>query len=251
MKQLLYFTATILIFISCARNEITTKNDLDYKSLKGKIETLIEYRYSLNENQKRQLKIEIVEKYNQSGNQVENSLNVLPSSSPSVTTFKYKYDKNVFPIECLKILSDGKFFTKTIMKYDELGNRVYSQESNNEGRITETILNKFDRRKKVIEEKKLDYNNRESMRTLYKYDNDGYEIENELYFDGRTSGKTLNKIDQFGNPILCTSYDAQGYESGRIKITYKYDKIGNWTKRIRWKNDSVIAIAERQINYYK
>lgn len=89
----------------------------------------------------------------------------------------------------------------------------------------------------------------------YMYDDKGNKIQSNKYSsDGSLSllfCKITYKYDENGNEI-----ESNLYHSGDIldsKYTYKYDefdKTGNWTTKISFKDGKPETIIERKIEYY-
>ncbi|MCD8408896.1 hypothetical protein [Tenacibaculum finnmarkense] len=79
-----------------------------------------------------------------------------------------------------------------------------------------------------------------------KYNNKGNKIETSYYsLDGSLSSKHIYKYDNKGNKIEMSSSNSFGKKS---KYIYKYDnfdKKGNWTKKITFKNGIPDKILER------
>ena len=90
-------------------------------------------------------------------------------------------------------------------------------------------------------------------KTIYKFNNKGNLIESNRYDSkGNFSWKYNYKYDNRGNKIYeCSSNSiGENYIDYPYKFTYEFDDIGNWIKKIEYRNNIPSIIYERDIEYY-
>jgi len=63
-------------------------------------------------------------------------------------------------------------------------------------------------------------------------------------------GKITYKYDDKDNMIQETKYAADGTVKEDYTYTYDFDKKGNWTRRKKMQNGTVVEIRERQYKYF-
>ena len=96
-----------------------------------------------------------------------------------------------------------------------------------------------------------------SMTWYFKFSKDKNLMESSMSADGTTRGKATYEYDKHNNPIKIKS--VYGKYSRIIKISYQYDKVGNWiqktNKTTAYKDGKISGkpysyTAERKIIYY-
>jgi hypothetical protein len=94
-------------------------------------------------------------------------------------------------------------------------------------------------------------NGRLKRKNTYKYDDKGNEIEKNFYnSSGSLGNKSTYKYDDKGNLIEENSYYSDGSLESKETYMYEFDKMGNWIKRVSFKEDKPDVITERVIEYY-
>lgn len=135
---------------------------------------------------------------------------------------------------------DGSLKEKTIIKYDERGNKLELLEYNSEGELNVRQLYEIDERDNMIE---LRFNaSGTSLDSVlvnkFIYDENDNEIERHRYYpNGSLFIKRIYKYDDKGNCIEAKGYNAEGdiVET----YTYKYDQRNNLIEDIaEYKNDN-------------
>ena len=116
--------------------------------------------------------------------------------------------------------------SKSKFKYDDDGNRIEGTIYDEEGELAAKLKNKYDDDGNMIEEKQYDKEGELTYKWEYEYDDDGNPIEEK-------------HTDYLSDTKEKTTYE---YE--------EYDKKGNWTKRIWYRDDKPYRIEEREIEYY-
>jgi hypothetical protein len=161
-------------------------------------------------------------KYNEIGKLIE--IDVITGVDSILTKETYKYDIKGNLIERDGITDNNLHHTKEINKYDNKGNLVENDWISSDGSLVFKWIFKYDNKKKLIERKNI-YDKEILLRQTYKYDNNGNEIEKNLY-DPRNNRHTMETFK------------------------YEFDKMGNWIKRIDFKNDTPKFLIEREIKYF-
>lgn len=89
---------------------------------------------------------------------------------------------------------------------------------------------KYDEHKRLSEKTEFRSNGDVMWRHVYKYD--GNQKEEFVYLEnGTLSRRELSLLDDKGNEIETTDFDADGKVTAKISYTYEYDANGSWTKR--------------------
>jgi hypothetical protein len=275
----LYSSLILTFFLfNCSTDNIDKAvNDLIKKNLLGKVNSLRQFSYvaieKFGEISKGERGSEISKNmeiiFNENGNEIE--INQWESSGNRGIKRILKYDIKGNLIEENSYNPDGSLLAKVKLEYDDKGNKVGLNRSFPAylGYVENEIY-KYDSKGNLIEE---NHYNPDGLTFMVKreYDDKGNEVETNRYNpDGSLGGKWTHKYDSKGNLIEDNSvhfkssfkYDDKGnkiesnsYNSdGNLdsKNTYKYtfDKVGNWTQQIKFKNYKPTYIIEREIEYY-
>jgi len=175
------------------------------------------YRYSLDDS----IILKETYKYDEKRNMIE--WNYYRSSEDSLTDRKtYKYDDNGNQIEYnYTSFLDSSFNKREVTKYDEKGNIIENITYNRDGNLVST--------------------------SVFIYNNKGNLIETKLYSsNGGLDQRKTYHYDKVGNLVSWISFD--GFD--KRKCEYKFDKKGNWIKKIEFENGKLLSITEREIEYY-
>lgn len=229
------------------------KSLIETENLKGKVKTIKEIFYVPIKQDGKWVKTKSeavinIGKYDEQGNAVEESGNLLGS----IIGVKYsnQYDEKKNLVERIMMDKKGRGI-KIVYQYDE-NNRLVNEKG--------SVQN-------------MDY----SYQKEYKYNDEGKNIELISYLNGKYKLKWDYTYDKKGNKIEAVEYNTNGkayrklmykyndkndkveilYEyngsNDRKKGTYeytKYDAKGNWTERIADFGDENFKIIEREIEYY-
>jgi hypothetical protein len=116
---------------------------------------------------------------------------------------------------------------------------------------------KYDEKKRLSETTEFRSNGDFMARHVYKYD--GNQKQEFVYLeDGTLTRRHLYILDDKGNEIESTDFDADGKVLSKISYSYEYDANGNWTKRTssRKEGDQNLlrldpgSVQMRTITYY-
>ena len=143
----------------------------------------------------------------------------------STSTYRYTYDsQGRRTSEDYYTDDETKLKRRTEWLYS--GDTTRETEYNRFGELSGTKLSVYDKNSRLIESKI----------------NAGYEDMTETHY----------KYDTFGNILECIVKDSAGVDMRRsCRCEYKYDKTGNWIKRITYKADGTLKSSiERKIGYY-
>ncbi len=263
-------------------------NDLVAPELKGKVKQISNFKYEAVDKFGKIEKGEIIQdssyhygnnyiiKFNEKGDEIE--INNYNSNSEGSLFYKVinKYDETGNRIEENWYKSDGSLDRKYIYKYDEKGNIIEEKKYYSDGNMAWGYSDKYNEKGKKIKRKFYDkHNGSLSSKGTYSYNEKGNMIEFKVYEpDGSLSFKSTFRYDEKGNRIEENVYKSDGsllqkitykynekgnrieenvYKSDRsldfkITLKYKFDKMGNWIKKIEFKNTFPQYIVEKKLN---
>ena len=139
-------------------------------------------------------------------------------------------------------------------EFNEDGNKFEETWYDEEGELTSKWKFEYDDDGNQIEETQYKEEGELAARWKYKYDDDGNLVEETWYYEeGELPDKYEYKYDDDGNDIeMKLTYYIRDKKTTVI-FTYEYeeyDKKGNWTKKIIYRDDEPYEIEERDIEYY-
>ncbi|MCG8794595.1 hypothetical protein [Tenacibaculum finnmarkense] len=251
MKKLSLLIIVILTAFSC--NNQKEETDLTKEKLKGRVKSYTEISYKAIERfgkiEKGERLKSIQIKYSNKGNKIEtNHYNSYGSLS---SKHIYKYGNKGNKIEKSYYNSDGSLSSKHIYKYDNKGNKIEMSYYHSDGILKSKSIYKYDNKGNEIEMRYY-VSDDLGFKSISKYDNKGNEVEMRYYDSGGNFDEEYySKYDNKGNKIEMSSSNAFGKKS---KYIYKYDnfdKKGNWTKKITFKNEIPDDILEREFEYFE
>ena len=192
------------------------KNDLSELNLTGKVASISETKYKT-ANEFGDVNIT---DFNELGNKIEERvLNYSNGNLQCKSKSIYKYDSQNNKIEDCRYILDNRD-VKFTFKFDEKGNKIEVCFYNSNDELKSTDTYKYDDNGYLIEQN--NFINNQLMKFLYKYDDKGNRIELKGYnSDGSLDYKSTSKYDDKGNKIEVCSYN--GYVKLTGKNTYKYD----------------------------
>ncbi len=244
-KELLFLAAFFIV--SCSTPLV--KNDLKQEKLKGKVNSYISYSYTLPDSadtSKRELETKHGRKYNYNGNETER--NFYNDDHSLSSKYLCSYDEKGNKIEMRDYDANGNLTGGETYKYDEKGNMIERAKTLNGNLISKEIF-KYDSKGDEIERNYTLNNGEVLWKRTFKYDNDGNIIEEVSYnSDGVPEYTFLRKYDNNGNVIMWSN-NALGLT--QLFKYDRYDKIGNWRRRISFNTNTPTTIVEREIEYYK
>ena len=218
----------------------------------------------------RNLEYKTLYKYDEDGNLIEKNNVDLKYKT------LYKYDGKGNLIEKNEYDSRGHKY-KTLYKYDEKGNLIERYKYlclSEEDYLAYNTLYKYDEEGNLIEENIHDSDGDPVTKQLY--DKQGNRIQLNKYLNGRLhecllydeKGNIIEKriYESNGDPIvkMTCKYDEKGNyveairtnspwgrrDRTEYKYEYEFDNKGNWINRLGFKDDRLIEITEREIEYF-
>lgn len=127
-------------------------------------------------------------------------------------TYEYTYGENGFPVHTLQTsrFEDG---TYVVVETDDMGNRLHETQYNADGTVVYnfTYEYQYDENDRLISEITLE-DGKPVFENRYTYTDDedfwGYQSTVIDYLED--GGKVVHELDEFGDTISVTTYDAQG-----------------------------------------
>ncbi|MGE0021491.1 MAG: hypothetical protein AB7S72_17590 [Draconibacterium sp.] len=169
-------------------------------------------------------------KFDDKGNKIEEGWQSASHSDPTKFTYRKhinKYDdENNLISKFIEDNIDGSLSPEETYKYDAKGNMV-EEKHFSDGSIFSIKKCTYDNVGKLIETNEKTLDNSFNVRTIYKYDEKGNDID--VLYTGI-----------FDNEPITRNYSNE----------YEYDKTGNWVKKVAFLNGKAEEIIEREIDYY-
>lgn len=190
--------------------------------------------------------------YNSKGNITEENDYYGSGNLCSKNQFNYDSNGNVIEENNQKVYNDKlRLEYKLIYLYDIKGNKIKFERYYGQKNILYKKLN-YDTNGNVIEE--YSYSTQDGSllhKEQFKYDATGNKTELNWYnSDGSLSLKINYKYDVRGNKIEQINLHGDMSLDFKQSWQYEYDAIGNWIKKIQFKDDKPNEIIERIIEYY-
>ena len=222
--NLILVAAVSLLVISCSNENV--RNSLAEQNLKGKVRSLTETTYSVDDSGKindSNFIEKVYYQYNSRGNTVE-ELHYWPDSVSDLITFKY--DLKGRKIE--KRWKDSNDYIDEVatFKYDKKGNNIERRRSETDGNLLRKAAFKYDALGNKTEEVNISFDDSTHERKTFKYDKDN------------------NMVEEFS----FTSDDSVVHQ-----YRYKYlefDTAGNWLKRMQTEKNIPQSLTIREFEYY-
>jgi len=263
MKTVKYIALfTCIALCSCGKHTGKKKTDLAELHLKGKIESVREIRYSLNDSAKMAnadttgCKIDETRYlYNESGNATR--VTIYEGYSMSIASNELiEYDKNGNVTRKKECNGSGQAMQIMEYKYDYSGNKSEIDVADSNGNIMEKEIFKSDSHGNTTEEISYDSHGEFDGRMENKYDEHDYLIEVDTYnaVSDSAVGRSIYIYDSKGNNVQFKEYGKGGklemesdkeynsknnlttekihfYKHASLKRTeYVYDSTGNAMK---------------------
>lgn len=278
-----------VLFTTCAYKKTkpnAKKTSWELDGLKGKVKSLKTVSYTAITNLGQLRKGEIIEdtwgysntliKFDEKGNWTDYSsykpdgsnirLEVMKydGEGNSLEMFIYNYgniehrrtfttDKNGNIIEMFRFDTKDSLVTKSFYRYNEDGYEIEAYRYTvTDSLISKTISN-YDKNGNLIERFNYGAGGSLTTKTLYKYDNSENRIERTVYgLDENLIEKTTYQYNEKRLETETNTFNSN--DNSNTKNTYKYKKYDtkdNWIERIEYKDDVVVKITERLIEYHE
>ena len=274
-------SASLILILILQFNILFAQNNQqtswEQASLKGKVKSVREITYSASANEGKIIRGEVktgaknaFTAYNSKGYQTE-----LANYKPDGTLewrYTSEYDKeNKLAFE-KTYNSDDSLILKAVYHYQD-GNisRGYCYKA--EDNLFEHWIYFYNERKNLIKQVgykdtsifttwRFSYDEQDRLisKTIYN-PNDSlvftwtcrFEISGERYEeqDHQPFGKQVNKFNSDGLCTESTLYFGEKSIGSEDIFTYKYDSKGNWTECLSYRDETLILIAVRKIEYYQ
>lgn len=249
---------TLLILFVAALSFAQIEDLAKDKELKGHVKMITAYNHTTAEKNSAGIFDNTrVTKYDPAGNKTDEVIS-WDSSTAHGLRFTYSYNKEGLLIEKDRYQQrdnslDGKF----ICAYKKGNKEVEVSEYDDKGKVIYTEIYKRDQQGRDKEMVSY-YNSHPGIKHTdnYVYDEKGNKIEEDHdyddNFDATNGARKMIFIYNEKGELSQIRNEYKGLPDYVRKISYEaYDSAGNWTKRyIQW-SDRVIAVTERQIEYYK
>lgn len=214
------------------------KSDLVLANIKGKVKTTVESEYEAvkvfsatssghfqeADLQKGDLLSKMVTNYNEKGDETEKITYAPDGAQKEKMTSKYDVRSN--KTERICYAADGSFSAKYLIRYDKNGDETEKTLLTSGGTIKE--------------------------KSIFTSDESGYKrIETVCNDRGAKISKKTWRYDDNGNVTDYKEYNAiDSLQTTWIYMYKEYDKTGNWTKRVGYKNFDAENIVERALEYW-
>lgn len=145
----------------------------------------------------------------------------------------------------------GKAPLKVVYKYDKDGNMLNGRYIVKNDTLPAQHTFAYDNRGNVVEEDW--YNQMENLQTqtMNMYDAKGNKTSTtEQWFNDTAHKKAICQYDEHGNVIQGDEYNAEGTIIAKGTFKIEYDKVGNRTRQVEYKNGKPVSIVEYKMVYY-
>jgi hypothetical protein len=246
LKISLVFLWILLPVLSWAQN-----NDYARWNLKGKVKTIKETSYSVNDQHaKDSLEYYFLNEFNSEGNKIVDAA-YLPDGK-LVKSYSYSYGTNNERTEEKQFDGDGKLIRTISYTYDTKGNLLEDSSIDSQGKPGKKIVFTYDNSGKVIEDNSYGGDGKLQKKFTYTYDDRGNKIEtNRFDSNGNPERKTLCNYDAQNNPLEEVSTKPDQTVLKKVNFSYEYDAHNNWIVKTTFVEDKPVNILEREIVYYE
>jgi hypothetical protein len=222
--NIILVSAVSLLVISCSNENV--RNSLAEQNLKGKVRSLTETTYSVDDSGKindSNFIEEVYYQYNTRGNTVE-ELHYWPDSVSDLITFKY--DLKGRKVEKRWKDSNDYIDEVTTFRYDKKGNNIERRRSETDGSLLKKAAFKYDAFGNKTEEVNISFDDSTHERKTFRYDKDN------------------NMIEEF-------SYISDDSVVHQYRYKYlEFDPAGNWLKRMQTEKNIPQSLTIREFEYY-
>ncbi|MCL9810084.1 hypothetical protein [Flavobacterium luminosum] len=158
---------------------------------------------------------------------------------------KYKFNENGNVLNRKEYFENGTLYKDDSFKYDNKGNEIFSDYYG--VKTSTTII--YNNSGKIVSKHSTN-NYKKGGETKFKYNQQGQKIEEERK---NLNGGLISKIIYTYDNNLMTKqteiYYSKGKESSKEVKSYFFNGQGNWIREETTRNDILISICYREINY--
>ena len=221
---------------------VTELNDREIYQLKGKVKSVMEIKYALDEGSDNLSNQNIIYQkfilFDQNG--YEQEIILYKNGEVSLES-KFVSGSDGKQVAMNEYLQDGTLNLNVTYKYDEKGLRSEAEYNWSENRVIGEICEMVDYYDDIIK-------NEIFSTVQYKYEYRGYCIEkNYLKPDGNPSFKITAKYDFNGNKLESAYFHGNGTLSWITK--YKYDRYDNLIESRVFKSNRIAVLSEYKYQY--
>ena len=161
-----------------------------------------------------------------------------------------EFDNNQNIIEYKTYNSEDKLTSIQKNEYDANENKVSMSNISIKSNRTFKTTYEYNSKNELIKE--IDFKPDGTIKDtrVFKYDENGNEIESELTRPNGDYTKFISEYDDLNNMTVQNWYDNKGKQKHQTSFTYVYDEKNNWITKKRYSNDELGYVWERQIEYY-
>lgn len=253
----LFIPLVLSIVWSCSNSSKSERINSNYEdtdwhklNLKGKVKAIKEIKFlavdDFSEIQNGEKVKHIYNKeilFNLDGSKIEQN-DYIPDGTLA-NRIMYLHQQNKL-VEYNEYDSQGLLFGTGKYELDDNGIPTKLNYKTNDGRYNWSESYQYNSKGKISE---IEHFNAEGIlvsKEIYKYDENGYLKESELYKNKKLISKNIYKNDEEGsNTELIYSGD-----STIFTYMYNYDAKGNWVKKIVFENNNPSGILIREIEYF-
>jgi len=144
-----------------------------------------------------------------------------------------------------EFFGNGSLYKEDKFKFDSKGNEIFSDYYG----VKTTSTYKYDKNGNILSESSLN-NYKKGSKRKFKYNSNGNVIEKNHY---KLNDNLISKISfKYENGVLIKQTEHQ-YSNGKVYSTqvdtYVYDEKDNWTTKLTERNDILVSVIERTIEY--
>lgn len=197
---------------------------------------------------------------------------VMTMDSTVKRRWKRTYDERGNTNELLQFNAIGELVSKTISIYNEQNKEVerldydfskkeeettsygeydfWGYAEKEKGLVSRTMLTWDTDLDRVIRTDVKSYIGKDDRSPVSKYNERGQLIESKMYFNDELYCTTTYVNDKNGMKIMATHDYNHTWKDYTERFEYDYDRKGNWTLKVEYRNDQAKYITERTIVYF-
>lgn len=215
------------------------------------IKKIVQKDYYINNNgEKGDVKSSKTETYNEKGLLIEQQKFNKSGENTGKTTYEYNHDGNRVKLSSYK--KDGELRYWYEFKYDGNGNQIEWLHYVAGGELLRKYVYTYDKNGNRTEEQKFNAENELQNKTVYVYEAGMPVRLDQFHPSGALTEQCFLTEDEDGNTVEKKVLLPNGTE--RYIKSYEYsrkDKHGNWLTKKYTRNEKLVTITERVIEYWK
>lgn len=255
MKKLVYVLVSVLLLSSYSGSP--TKNTLYFWKLKGKVKTLIRHTYDFKVVDGKVVKGDpsgtISSHYSVVFNKTGNYTEFVNYSLDGKISVKEKFKRNDkgYLIEWFRDWPVDSLDEKGALKYDSEGNRMEVIYYSSDGSISSRQSFNYDNAGNAVSSTSYHSDGAIKWKQESTYDKNNNWISSNRYdAEGELIRKQVGKNNEHGNWVGGSTHIIEGDKKIKYSATYQYDKQGNWTEFVIYKDGNPSVMILREFTYY-